>query len=100
MPLPFSCAAVEKQYEKSYSIKKDNPEPADEMRKTLYIITTVFIMAPVSRFAVRIVDATVQIDGDIGLLIVMLVLLNAAIAAVSRRLYKRGQRGGRTADRR
>ena len=36
------------------------------MKKTVFIITTVLIMLISSRFVIRIVDATVQIDNDIG----------------------------------
>ena len=53
------------------------------MRKTLHVIITIFVMLVVSGFAVWIVDATVQIDDDIGLLILLLVILNAAIAGLS-----------------
>ena len=37
------------------------------MTKTLYILSTLAVMLVVSRFVVRIVDATVQIDNDIGI---------------------------------
>ena len=46
------------------------------MKKILHIAVTVVIMLVVSRFIVRIIDATVQIDDDIGLVL----LLVAAIA--------------------
>ena len=39
------------------------------LKKTVFIITTVFIMLITSRFVIRIVDATVQIDNDIALLV-------------------------------
>ena len=39
-------------------------------------------MLIVSRFIVRIVDATVQIDNDIGMLILLLIIVNAAIGFV------------------
>ena len=41
----------------------------------------------VSRFIVRIVDATVQIDDDIGLLLLLLVIVNAVIGFVGYKLY-------------
>ena len=41
-------------------------------------------MLVTSRFVVRIVDATVQIDGDVWVLVLLLVLLNAAIVLLSR----------------
>ena len=58
-------------------------------RKIAFILVTLIIMMSVSRFIVRIVDATVQIDDDIGILITLLILLNTAIAALSYWLYKR-----------
>ena len=54
------------------------------MKKTLYIAATVLVMLVTSRFVVRIVDATVQIDGDVRVLVLLLVLLNAAIVLLSR----------------
>ena len=42
-----------------------------------------------SRFFVRIVDATVQIDEDPGVLIVLLVVINAAIWGMSYLVYRR-----------
>ena len=44
-----------------------------------------------SRFLARIIDATVGIDGDAGMLLLSLAALNAAIAAVSLLLYRRGR---------
>ena len=46
-------------------------------------------MLIVSRFIVRIVDATVQIDNDIGMLILLLVIVNAAIGFVGYMIYQR-----------
>ena len=54
------------------------------MKKTLYIAATVLVMLVTSRFVVRIVDATVQIDGDFWVLVLLLVLLNSAIVLLSR----------------
>lgn len=59
------------------------------MKKTLHIILTLTIMLIVSRFFVRIVDATVQIDEDLGVLITLLVVINAAIGGVSYLVYRR-----------
>ena len=59
------------------------------MRKTLHVIVTVFTMLVVSGFAIRLVDATVQIDDDIGLLIFLLVILNAGIIGLSRYVFSR-----------
>jgi hypothetical protein len=50
------------------------------------------IMLIVSRFFVRIVDAAVQIDDDIGMLFLLLAVINAAIGAVSYLLYRRMQK--------
>ena len=63
------------------------------MKKAIFIITTVFIMLITSRFVIRIVDATVQIDNDIALLIILLIMLNAVIGMLSRFLYKKIFRG-------
>ena len=63
------------------------------MKKAIFIITTVFIMLITSRFVIRIVDATVQIDNDIALLIIMLIVLNVVIGMLSCFLYKKIFRG-------
>lgn len=63
------------------------------MKKTVFIITTVLIMLISSRFVIRIVDATVQIDNDIVLLIILLIVLNVVIGMLSRFLYKKIFRG-------
>ena len=63
------------------------------MKKAIFIITTVFIMLITSRFVIRIVDATVQIDNDIALLIILLIVLNVVIGMMSRFLYKKILRG-------
>ena len=57
------------------------------MKKIIYILITFAIMLIVSRFVVRIVDATVQIDNDIGMLLLLLVLVNAVIGFVGYKLY-------------
>ena len=59
------------------------------MKKTLHIIVTIMIMLIASRFLVRIVDATVQIDEDFGMLIVLLVVIDAAIGGISYLVYRR-----------
>lgn len=59
------------------------------MKKTCYIISTILIMLITSRLLIRIVDATVQIDDDIVLLIIMLVALNAVIGILSFFLYRK-----------
>ena len=63
------------------------------MKKAIFIITTVFIMLITSRFVIRIVDATVQIDNDIALLIILLIVLNVVIGMLSRFLDKKIFRG-------
>lgn len=57
------------------------------MKKTIYILSTLAVMLVVSRFVIRIVDATVQIDNDIGLLLLLLLLVNAVIGWIGWRLY-------------
>ena len=57
------------------------------MKKTAYIIITCIVMLIVSRFVIRIVDATVQIDDDIGLLVLLLAAVNAVIGLISYKLY-------------
>ncbi len=62
------------------------------MKKVLHITVTIIIMLIASRFLVRIVDATVQIDDDIGLLVALLAVINAAIGGISYLLYRKYQR--------
>lgn len=62
------------------------------MKKVLHITVTIIIMLIASRFLVRMVDATVQIDDDIGLLVVLLAALNAAVGGISYLLYRKYQR--------
>ena len=59
------------------------------MRKILHLTITILIMLVVSRFVVRLVDATVQIDDDIGLLILLLVIVNAGIAGLSLYVFRK-----------
>ena len=59
------------------------------MKKTFYLCGTILFMLIVSRFIVRIVDATVQIDNDIGMLIFLLIIVNAAIGFVGYKIYQR-----------
>ena len=53
------------------------------MKKTMHITATIIIMLIASRFLVRIVDATVQIDEDIGALVVLLAVINISIGRIS-----------------
>jgi len=59
------------------------------VRKILHLTITILIMLVVSRFVIRLVDATVQIDDDIGLLILLLVIVNAIIAGLSLYVFRR-----------
>lgn len=61
-------------------------------RKTAFIAVTLIIMLIVSRFMIRIVDATVQIDDDITVLLLLLTAVNAAIGVYSYMLYRKQQR--------
>lgn len=58
-------------------------------KKTLFLIGTVWAMLCSSGLAVWLIQATVQIDDDIGILVVFLLLLNAAIIGLSTMIYKR-----------
>lgn len=57
------------------------------MKKALYITVTIIMMLIASRFLVRIVDATVQIDEDIGVLVVLLAVINTSIGGISYLVY-------------
>lgn len=56
------------------------------MKKPIHIITTILIMLIVSRFIIRIVDATVQIDDDVAMLILLVVAVNVFLAFCSYKL--------------
>ena len=58
------------------------------MRKILHVTITILIMLVASRFVIRLVDATVQIDDDIGLLILLLVIVNAGIVGLSSYVFR------------
>jgi hypothetical protein len=62
------------------------------MRKTYHVIITIFVMLVASRFAIRIVDATVQIEDDKIVLILLLFSLNAVIGVCSYILYQKLKR--------
>lgn len=59
------------------------------MKKTAFIFFTAIIMLVASRFVVRIIDATVQIDNDIFLLLAFLVAMNFGIGFLSYKIYKK-----------
>ena len=61
------------------------------MKKALHITVTIIIMLIASRFLVRIVDATVQIDEDIGVVVVLLAVINASIGGISCLVYRKYQ---------
>ena len=63
-----------------------------QMKKYLHIILTIMIMLIVSRFLVRIVDATVQIGDDIGTLILLLAITNVIIVTISYLVYRKYKR--------
>ena len=46
------------------------------MRKIFFVVVTFLVMLITSGFVVKIVDATVQIDDDIGLLATLLAAVN------------------------
>ena len=62
------------------------------MKKGLFIAATVAVMLIVSRFVIRIVDATVGIDDDVWVLILLLALVNAGIGYLAHRLRRRKSR--------
>ncbi len=64
------------------------------MKKTIHVAVTILIMLIISGLLVRLVDATVQIDHDIGMLALLLVLVNAALAALSYLLFRHGNGTG------
>lgn len=64
------------------------------MRKPLHVFLTVLIMGIASRFIIRIVDATVQIDDDLLMLIFLLICVNALLVFLSVRLYRAAQKKG------
>ena len=70
------------------------------MKKGLFIAATVAVMLIVSRFVIRIVDATVGIDDDVWMLVLLLVLVNAGIAYLAHRIRRyRRKKNDRRSDR-
>ena len=63
-----------------------------KMKKTVHCVITIMIMLVVSRFIIRIVDATVQIDHDIWILALLLIIINVVIGIISCKLYRRRNR--------
>ena len=62
------------------------------MKRGVCIAVTITIMLVISRFLVRIVDAVVQIDDDIGMLVLTLIVVNAAIGSGCYMLYRKFKR--------
>ncbi len=70
------------------------------MKKGLFIAATAAVMLVVSRFVVRIVDATVGIDDDVWVLVLLLVLVNAGIGYLAHRIRRyRRKNNDRRSDR-
>ena len=63
-----------------------------KMKKTVHCVITIMIMLVVSRFIIRIVDATVQIDHDIWILALLLIIINVIIGIISCKLFRRRNR--------
>ena len=62
------------------------------MKRAAHVAATIVIMLIVSRFLVRIIDATVQIDDDITALFLLLVVANTVIGVCSYMLYRKLKR--------
>ncbi len=58
------------------------------MKKALYVTLTLAVMLIISRFIIRIIDATVQIDDDLFLLFSLLVIVNSLIGFTGYKLYR------------
>lgn len=54
-----------------------------------FIIGMVILMTVVSLLAIRLIDGMVQIDGDIGILLLFLVLLNSMLALAGWWFYQK-----------
>lgn len=70
------------------------------MKKTVFILSTAAVMLIVSRFIVRIVDATVQIDNDVWLLLLLVALVDAVIGFFAWKLYRRSKEKSRDQEER
>ena len=62
------------------------------MRKIFFVVVTFLVMLITSGFVVIIVDATVQIDDDIGLLATLLAAVDAIIGVLGYKLYKKAEK--------
>lgn len=59
-------------------------------RKVLWTGLTLIFMLALSLLLAKLVDGMVQIDDDIGILLVFLSAVNAAAGTVSAKLFQRG----------
>ena len=66
-------------------------QETNEMKNAFHIAFTLLIMLMVSRFIIRIIDATVQIDDDIGLLVILIVIIDSLIGFISFKIHKTKQ---------
>ena len=62
------------------------------MKEGLHITATLVIMLVVSRFLIRITDATVQIDDDVGILLLLVAGVDALIGLTSYRIWQKRNR--------
>ncbi|MBR3363513.1 MAG: hypothetical protein IKG53_01395 [Solobacterium sp.] len=62
------------------------------MKKAIHITVTLVIMLAVSRFIIRITDATVQIDDDIGILLLLVAGVDAVIGLISYWIWQKRNR--------
>lgn len=58
------------------------------MKKSVYIFLTLLIMIVFSALFIRIIDSTVQIDNNTGMLVLFLILLNFTVGFFSFIFYK------------
>ncbi len=59
------------------------------MKKLRYVTFTILIMLIISRFLIRIADATMQLDNFFWLPVIVLILTNASIGYISYRIYRK-----------
>ena len=68
------------------------------MKKTRFTLFTALVMLITSFLAARLIDATVQIDDDVWLIVTLLAALNVTIGALGYKLYRRtaGEQNSKT----
>ena len=64
-------------------------------RGVCFAAAAVPIMAAVSLISVRMIDGTVQIDGDAAVLLLFLIAENLALGLIARRIYRSLSASGR-----